>query len=193
MKEIELSPPDEFSTACDYPPALSILDSDEFDSFKDGFHCPKSYGYSCGCKWYETASLEAILKASVRLTTNQQLKVYLDLYNKHAEDGWICPEDGLPMITYPTFEPCDVDFEIYEYFKKIRNEHFYFTDTNGHNDLAACADYNGFYRDEIPNYLFRQFEDGWSDGVRNLYMLYLLKQSETEDDKTEKLLFTTED
>ena len=166
----------------EHPQSTSVQNNDEVSKLVQGLKFPFQYGQMHGQHWVKTASVEAIHEAATRLTSTQQLRKYLEYYNQRYAEGSEDPTEDSPMVFYPTFAPEETHSEIYDFFTKIRDEHFYFEDyTFDPSDRSVFADNGYFFYSEIPNFPFRTFENGWTHSVRNYYKNLLLNHGKNTD------------
>ena len=143
----------------------------------EGLHKPYLFGYNKGIEWVKTASIEAIAEAATRMTSNQQIELFYNYYNKRVAAG-LEGVDGNIFITYPTqrYFGYGEDFseEITDFFEKILRKYFYFNGSADETDKQVCSTCDNFYISEAPNHEFRQFEDGWAEAAREHYKSLLL-------------------
>lgn len=166
---------------CNNPQSTSVQNSDEVSKLVQGLKFPFQYGQMCGQDWVKTASIEAIHEAATRLTSSQHLSKFLEYYNQRDAEGSEDPSDGSPMVFYPTFGSAETHCEIYDFFTKIRDEHFYYSDYTDDSDNTVFSKSGDFYYSDIPNFPFRTFEDGWTHSVRSYYKTLLLNHGKNTD------------
>jgi len=138
-----------------------------------GLFKPFTFGEQSGKEWLETVNdMEIIHEAAVRSTTNEQIKAFIDYYRKRRAEG-LDPLVGNCRIIYPTHEKFDDHKAISDYFKEMQRYHFYYKGfSDGDDDLLYSGD--GYCISEVPNFLFREFEQGWTSAVRDFYKSALL-------------------